>query len=283
MGTPSIPSYIAPFMKASFHILAAVGAAAFLWFSCDGTGLEPSGETPVLSDPWTSFDDSDNRFYAGITVTLPSQEAALDSVWTQMYLASGDLTDSLGTDTLMAQEILVDDATEGDILPLDGVYARKFDSPLPKGTGDSLRFEFYALVDGDTSTVTDILSLTMLRPVIISVVLTKDTFPRPDSGYVVVDTIYATVVDPDGLEDIRSVTFQIVKPDGTLGVGFDGETSFPLYDNGPPIDVKAGDGIYSDGVTFGYYNPIGTYSLKFVAKDFNGAVSDTVTHTVVVQ
>ncbi|UCH62377.1 MAG: hypothetical protein JSU77_11315 [Fidelibacterota bacterium] len=254
-----------------------------LWYGCDGTGIEPSDELPVLSSPQTSYDDRDDSIYVAVTVTFPENVTALDSIWTEMYLASGDLADSLGTDSLWKQVTLNDDAVSGDILPQDGVYARKFDSPLPKGTGGSLRFEFYAFIAGDTSSTSDILRLVNLRPAIVSVVLTKDTFTRPDSGYVVVDTIYATAVDPDSLEDLRGVTFQIVKPDSTLGVGLEGNTSFPLYDDGSRIDAEASDGIYSGGVTFGFNNPVGTYILKFIARDLSGAVSDTVSRSVVVQ
>lgn len=270
-------------MRFSLRLITLTGAAVILWYGCDGTGVEPSDELPVLSNPQTSYDDRNDSIYVAVTVTLPAAITAPDSIWTEMYLASGDLADSLGTDSLWKQVTLNDSAVSGDILPQDGVYARKFDSPLPEGTGGSVRFEFYAFTVGDTSNVSDSLRLANLRPVIVSVVLTKDTFTRPDSGSVVVDTIYATAVDPDSLEDLRGVTFQIVKPDSTLGVGLEGNTSFPLYDDGSRIDLKASDGIYSGGVTFGFDNPVGTYTLKFIARDFSGAVSDTVRRTVVVQ
>lgn len=264
------------------RLLVLAVTAVVLYYGCDDTGVEPSDEVPVLSNPRTSYDDRNHRFYAAVTVTLPEEGSPLDSVWTEMYLASGALADSLGTDSLWKRVTLNDSAASGDILPLDGIYARKFDSPLPEGTGGSVRFEFYAFIAGDTSSTTDSLQLVNLRPVIVSVLLTHETLTHPDSGSVVVDTIYTTATDPDGLEDLRSVTFQIVKPDGSLGEDSGGNTSFPLYDDGTRIDVEGGDGIYSGGVTFGFQNPVGTYSLKFVARDFSGAVSDTVSRTVVV-
>ena len=175
MGTSPIPTYIAPFMRFFLRLLVLAVTAVVLYYGCDDTGVEPSDEVPVLSNPQTSYDDRNDSIYVAVTVTLPAAVTAPDSIWTDMYLASGALANSLGTDSLWARVTLNDTAASGDILPLDGIYARKFDSPLPKGTGGSVRFEFYALVAGDTSSATDSLGLVNLRPVIVSVLLTHET------------------------------------------------------------------------------------------------------------
>jgi len=266
-------------MMFSLRFLALAGAIVVLWYGCDDTGVEPSDEVTVLSNPQTSYDDRNDSIYVAVTVTLPAAVTAPDSIWTELYLASGDLADSLGIDSLWAQVTLNDSAADGDILPQDGVYARKFDSPLPKGTGGSVRFEFYALVAGDTSSATDSLGLVNLRPVILSV-SAADALVLPSEGTHRLDTVRATVTNPDSLADIMTVSFTSLKPDSTLD---NNGNPLPLADNGDLVgwgDQSYGDGVYSwinslpsDALT-------GAYIYKFVAKDSSGAVSDTVTHTL---
>ncbi len=252
-----------------------------MWYGCDGTGVEPSDELPVLSNPQTSYDDRDSRFYAAVTVTLPEDITALDSIWAEMYLVSGVLADSLGTYSLWTRVTLNDSAVSGDILPQDGVYARKFDSPLPEGTGGSVRFEFYAFIVGDTSSASDTLRLANLRPVILSV-SAADTLELPSEGDHKLDIVRATVTDPDGLADIKMVGFISLKPDSTLA---NNGQLIVLADNGDYTgwgDETAGDGVYSRITPLPSDALTGKYVYKFVAKDFSGAVSDTVTHTLVV-
>jgi len=292
-------------MRFFLRLITLTGAAVILWYGCDGTGVEPSDELPVLSNPQTSYDDRNDSIYVAVTVTLPEDVTALDSIWTEMYLASGDLADSLGTDSLWKQVTLNDSAVSGDILPQDGVYARKFDSPLPEGTGGSVRFEFYAFTVGDTSNASDTLRLANLRPVIISVVgsdtltlppppppkyytldtlraTAADTLVLPSEGAYRLDTVRVTVADPDGLTDIRTVNFTSLKPDSALANNGD---PLPLADNGDLSgwgDESAEDGIYSRITPLPSDALTGDYIYKFVARDFGGAVSDTVRHTVVV-
>ena len=271
-------------MRFFLRLLVLAVTAVVLYYGCDDTGVEPSDEVPVLSNPQTSYDDRDHRFYAAVTLTLPEEGSPLDSIWTEMYLASGTLADSLGTDSLWKRVTLNDSATSGDILPLDGIYARKFDSPLPEGTGGSVRFEFYALLAGDTSSTTDSLRLTNLRPVINSVV-GSDTLalpPPPPPKYYTLDTLRATAADPDGLDDIKRVSFTILKPDSSLG---NQGQPISLADNGeldPWGDWVIGDGVYSIIIQLESDNDPGTYVYRFTAEDYSGAVSDTVYHTVVV-
>ncbi len=250
--------------------------------ACDFVGVEPTGDVPVLSDLQASLDDRDNRFYAAVTVTIPDGNGTPDSIWVELYLATGKLADSLGTDVVQAAAALVDDATGGDILPQDEVYASKFDSPFPPESGGSVRFEFLAIVGGDTSQETTTLRLVNLRPVVLQVTA-ADSLRLPPEGFFTIDTVRARVDDPDGLIDIREVSFTTLKPDGTLGN--DGQP-IDLADNGDLDrwgDAKTGDGLYSQIIELNSDNLPGTYVYRFIAKDFAGAVSDTVSHQVVVQ
>ncbi|UCH10983.1 MAG: hypothetical protein JSU61_03590 [Fidelibacterota bacterium] len=276
-----ILTYIAPSMKSGLRLIQLTGTALILLLGCNGNGVEPSDDIPVLSNPQSSFNDRDNSFYAAITVTLPEGVSGTDTVWAEMYLETGILADSLGTDTALVDAGLVDNAMQGDILPQDGIFARKFDSPLPEGSGGSVRFEYYALIADDTSNVSDIVRLANLRPVVHSVTA-ADSIRRPPEGFFAIDTIRAEVSDPDGLEDIREVSFTTLKPDSTLG---NQGQPLPLADNGLLHtwgDVTAGDGIYSIIINLSSQDSLGSYVYRVTAKDFGGLVSDTVRHTVVV-
>ncbi|MEE9161761.1 MAG: hypothetical protein V3U35_02220 [Candidatus Neomarinimicrobiota bacterium] len=282
LSRPAPRAYIAAFMVPR---ISKVGLAMMAWLlapACDFVGVEPTGDVPVLSDLQASLDDRDNRFYAAVTVTIPDGNGTPDSIWVELYLATGKLADSLGTDVVQAAAALVDDATGGDILPQDEVYASKFDSPFPPESGGSVRFEFLAIVGGDTSQETTTLRLVNLRPVVLQVTA-ADSLRLPPEGFFTIDTVRARVDDPDGLIDIREVSFTTLKPDGTLGN--DGQP-IDLADNGDLDrwgDAKTGDGLYSQIIELNSDNLPGTYVYRFIAKDFAGAVSDTVSHQVVVQ
>jgi hypothetical protein len=287
LGKYGVPSYIAPFMKFALQWILLLAAALIVFQACNGNGTEPEEES-ILSDPQSLFDDRDNTFYVSITVTLPDASTP-DTVWTEMYLESGTLADLLGTDTLMAAVGLADSGLYGDILPSDDIFSREFDSPLPAGTDGSVRFVYQALVAGDTSTVTDILRLENLRPVILSVTasdtLSLPPLPQGDIIYYTLDELHAEVSDPDGLGDIREVSFTTLKPDSTFG---NQGQPIPMQDNGEAEwgDDLEGDGIYSVIIqlqaqdNLGEPTLTGAYVYRFVARDYSGQVSDTTYHTV---
>jgi hypothetical protein len=271
-----ILTYIAPSMKSGLRLIQVAGTALILLMGCNGNGVGPSDDIPVLSNPQSMFDDRDNRFYAAVTLTLPSDTSTPDSLWVEMFQV-----DTSGLGTAILDTDLVDDGTGGDILPQDDVYARKFDSPLPVGTSGIVYFDFYALIAGDTSSTADTLSLNNLRPVIIQVTA-ADSLRLPPEGYYVLDTIAVEVVDPDGLDDIRDVSFTSLKPDSTLA---NQGQPISLADNGDASqwgDQTAGDGIYSRIVQLPWNTDVGTYVYRFTAKDLSGLSSDTTYHSVVV-
>ncbi len=281
MSTHYLLAYIARSMRPAINWFRVAGTALVLMIGCGDTGVGPKDETPVLSNPETSYNDRDNRFYAAITVVPPVGAAEVDSIWIDLYLMTSD---SVRADASLVRAPLVDDATGGDILPADGIYTREFDSPLSTDESGPVRIVFMAVVAPDTHTVVDTLYLENVPPAIDSVVVAAATVIRPAAvGAGVVDTLYVFAKDANGIDDLKTVTFKIVKPDGSLGVGAGGITDFPLYDDGTREDVTATDGIFSGGITFQSSNPVGTYTLRFVAKDFSGALSDTVDREIVVQ
>ena len=260
-------------------IIEGLSALLLAGGGCDAPNAGLDEPVPILSEPATTFNDQTNAFYAAVLVTTAAG-TSLDSVWAEMYLEAGPLADSLGTDTLLHSTTLKDDGTGGDILPADDVFGVTFASPLPPASGGKVRFLFVARVSGTPDSVSSILSLINLRPVIISVTA-ANTLTLPIIGFNL-DTIRVVADDPDSLADIRRVSFTALRPDSTLAIG---GTPIVLADNGDLIgwgDAVAQDGIFSRIIAIGPNDSTGTYIYKFVAVDFAGAVSDTVGHSVVV-
>ena len=262
-------------MRFFLRLLVLAVTAVVLYYGCDDTGVEPSDEVPVLSNTWTSYDSDTRQFFASVTLTLPADVASLDSIWTELYLA---IPPDTAADTALTSYDLVDDATNGDILPGDGVYSRQFDSPLLADEPAPVRFAFYAQVDDSLYQTADTWNL----PPFITAISATDSLPIPSGpppDYTL-DYLTATVEDPNSLDDIRSVSFTVLKPDGTLS-----NKGQPLYmaDNGEDVfgDAVAGDGIYSLIIKLDNSTAAGAYVYRFTAEDFSGAVSDTVKHTVV--
>ncbi|MCH8838828.1 MAG: hypothetical protein IIA60_13710, partial [Candidatus Marinimicrobia bacterium] len=207
---------------------------------------------------------------------------APDSVWVELYPASAELIDTLGSADLLLSISLGDVGAAGDSVGADGIYSRRFDSPLPFGTVGSVRFFFLTSLDDRLHTAGDTLILVNRKPEIVAV-SAADTLSLPPSGFFTLDTLRATVSDQDGLGDVKDVSFTMLKPDSSLA---NNGNPFYLEDNGQLTaygDVTAGDGIYSLIISLSSTDSTGTYEYRFSARDLSNAVSDTVIHRVVVQ
>ena len=100
-----------------------------------------------------------------------------------------------------------------------------------------------------------------------------------------VDTLYAVVQDPNGLSDIQGVYFDVTLPNGNPATG----NPHAMYDDGGAsgvsngdVDQKAGDGIYTLGISLSPSNPLGTYTFTFYAINRSGASSDSVSHEITI-
>ena len=92
-----------------------------------------------------------------------------------------------------------------------------------------------------------------------------------------------SVTDPNGLNDIASVFYQLFDPDGNLLSNSQGISEFPLFDNGDTegnSDIAAGDGIYSVFLTFPSTVVTGDWEFIFNAVDLQGLESNTITHII---
>ncbi len=237
---------------------------------------------PLLSNPRSEIDKLSNEMFAAVKVNLAESDPEPDSVWVELYPASADLIDTLGSSGLLLSVPLEDLGAGGDSVRADSIYSGRFDSPLSLGTIGSIRFFYLTLFDGRLHSATDTLILVNRAPVIDSV-SAADTLNLPPDTFFTLDTLRVTVSDPDGLGDVKEVSFTTLKPDGTISTGCqpcylkdDGE----IQANG---DHTAGDGIYSMIITLASTNATGYYEYRFTAKDYSNAVSDTSRHRVLVQ
>lgn len=94
------------------------------------------------------------------------------------------------------------------------------------------------------------------------------------------------VSDPDGLNDIKEVYYELYMPNGTKVVNSQGISKFPMFDDGDTAsngDVTANDGKYTVYLTFPNTVTTGSWKFDFTAQDKAGHLSNTITHNVEVK
>ncbi len=108
----------------------------------------------------------------------------------------------------------------------------------------------------------------------------------PDTVYIQPQTFLIRITvkasDPDGNDDIKTVQFNVFRPDGSPSSG----NPFKMYDDGNASgisgDDKAGDGIYSIIIQLPSNAQRGTYKFEFQAIDKSNARSNIITHFMTV-
>ena len=102
-----------------------------------------------------------------------------------------------------------------------------------------------------------------------------------------VDFIFSvTANDPNGLNDIESVSFKLFRPDGTIVEESPGDTLFAMHDDGDLGtfgDSTAGDGVYSFKNSFALTAQTGNWKFIFQAEDRGGSLSNIIEHFISVQ
>lgn len=89
--------------------------------------------------------------------------------------------------------------------------------------------------------------------------------------------------DSNGYRDIKSVYFQLYRPDSTLVIGSGGQSKFELDDNGNLSvfgDVLGGDGIFSYKNSFSATAQKGLWRFEFEAEDRAGIISNKITKSI---
>lgn len=89
------------------------------------------------------------------------------------------------------------------------------------------------------------------------------------------------VNDPNGLNDVKEVYFELLRPDSSIVYSDANNTNkkFPMFDNGDVSgsgDLTPNDGIFSLKNSFGTSSQTGLWHFTFYAVDKSGSVSNTI-------
>ncbi len=177
---------------------------------------------------------------------------------------------------------MYDDGTEGDETATDGIYSRKITFTSAAMTGIYVfMFQAQDKAGGFAAEVSDSLWLTKkeeepnLGPSRIIGIDMPDSLQIPETTAAAL--IRAEVEDPDGLQDVASVYFYSLKPDGTQA---NGGNPITMYDDATNGDETAHDGIYSTGIMITNTSLPGRYIFTFYALDKAGNLSDAKTDSI---
>ena len=173
---------------------------------------------------------------------------------------------------------LRDDGTGGDVSAQDGIFSLTLDlSDTLKGLGPH-QVRFQAWDSQGAASLPVVKSITIKGhndPPVLSGLNADDIVSRqnPNPFLISID-----VKDQQGLPDIRRVYFNSTKPNGKPASG----NPFIMHDDGQAGDEVAGDGTYSLAIQISVRNSLGEYRFTFYAEDLSGAVSEPLTHILIV-
>ncbi len=149
----------------------------------------------------------------------------------------------------------------------------------------ALRFQAIDKSGLTSAVATKNMHIVNTAPAFSIIELTKEV-QRPVTGTTTI-LIQATVLDPQGLADIKQVKMSWKKPDNTYPTA----SPYILYDNGLPFDLSrwnlgyrgdlaANDGVFTITGVFDNDDLLGDYTLGFQVEDMVGNKSVETFHTV---
>jgi len=254
-------------VKKYFLILTLV-IGMTMFFSCFNNGIEKPAKTdPVIENVSLDYSQLAKSLFISAKVIDPQGWEDIDSV--SFYLYRKDSL-SAATETLFLYGNLSDDGPPRDIIERDNVYSYLVDSSMIADNEGFYRVTVQAFDSaGNTS---DIISETeevkQNSPPVIYLLEAPDSFEKGDT---LIFRVRAT--DPQGISDIRSITYTIKLPDGEIKPDY-----WFLRDDGKFGDKDSLDGIYTVHQSTNPESKLqGLFIFYFVAKDYCGALSDTIT------
>ncbi len=254
-------------VKKYFLILTIV-IGMTMFFSCFNNGVEEPDKTdPVIENVNLDYSQLAKSLFISAKVIDPQGWEDIDSV--SFYLYRRDSA-SAATETLFLYGNLNDDGPPQDIIKKDDVYSYLVDSSMIADNEGFYRVTVQAFdSSGNTS---DIVSETeevkQNSPPVIYLLEAPDSFEKGDT---LIFRVRAT--DPQGISDIRSITYTIKLPDGEIKPDY-----WFLRDDGKFGDKDSLDGIYTVQQPTNTESKLqGLFTFYFVAKDYCGASSDTIT------
>ena len=185
------------------------------------------------------------------------------------------------SDTVSFKVTLNDSGKNGDQIPYDQFFGYTYSPNLPDMPLGVLKAVFSAQ-DSDNNNaeiVIDSIIFAINYAPIIENIDAPDSVQRPTSGEESV-YIHVTVSDANGLEDIKTVYFQVEDND-SAGVWRD---RFNLYDNGDEYfhDNVANDGIYSGGFSINKNNKLTVNVFRYIAIDYADEQSEAIIDSIVI-
>lgn len=251
-------------MKQVYHLFLGMSLLSMLFSSCSDEKIVQPESTfaPVLSNlivPDLVYNASQVNHLIAVDVEEPQ---GLDDLAEVSY----EIT-NLSSGTTVSSGALKDDGTGGDNIPHDGQFSVQIQGTFSQNeTGE---FAVSVSATDKSGNVSNKLTGQMivtegkenLPPTILHV--TAPTEIAPDSSFDFLIT--AEVGDPQGLSDIKHVTYQFFPPAYPNPTREDS-----LQDNGSDGDVLAGDGTYSVSLSSNIINQAGDYFFRIEAEDKAG-------------
>jgi len=206
--------------------------------------------------------------------------SAVENVYSKILSGSSE-------EVIFTNIILRDDGDQQNYADLnkgDGIFTTKveFDTSIASG---KYFIEYYVETINKTVKKVAVANFTFDNgknnlPPIISNLVIPDSIARNVSF---VFSIKAS--DPNGLKQIKSVYFQLYRPDGSQVVDNNSNPNLSMQDNGNEEifgDLFAGDGIFSFKNSFSATAQLGKWTFKFRAVDFSNALSNEIAHELTV-
>lgn len=236
-------------------------------FSCDENGEEPVYTDPIVENVNLNYSTFNKTLFISAKVTDPQGIDDIDSVVFNLFRPDSTSPDGYALDTV---GILVDNGENGDIIKQDDFYSSLICSSHVIQYEGLYRVTVQAFdLNGYSS---EILSGTALAeknsPPEIYLLEAPTSFEKGDTL-----KFRVRVSDPQGYDDIVSVTYFIKAPDGHI----QSDPTWYMYDDGESYgDEHAKDGIFTVHQPTVLESDIqGMYTFYFVAKDLCGEMSDT--------
>jgi len=233
--------------------------------------FKPTTETPAPADPVIDsltihYSQLNKSIFIAADISDPQGIDDIDSVsFTLSRLASESST----TGTPILTGYLSDDGPPEDIICRDGIFSFLVDSAVFGNRNGYYKVDVVAYdADGNESeTVSQKTKVEQNSAPAIFMLSAPTNFEK---GEPLKFRIRAT--DPQGPDDIVSVTYSVRKPDGIVN----SSDLWFLRDDGDFGDEHADDGIYTVFQPTNTQSELqGLFTFYFVAKDVSGAISDT--------
>lgn len=254
-------------MKKYFLLITIIALIVGL-LDCEKNILEETtGTIPTIESITLNYSELNHSLFIAAEIDDPQGLGNLDSVVFNLYRIDA-ITALSGTLFLSGE--LTDGGPPRDIITHDGVFSYLIDSTELGSYEGYYRVSIQAYdLDGnvsDSSTATELVQAN--TPPQIYLLSAPTSFEKWDTL-----KFYLRVTDLQGYDDIATVPYSILRPDGQYFNRY-----FELNDDGVGGDEEAGDGIFT---VFQPSNPEsryqGLYTFYFFAEDYSGAMSDTLT------